>query len=438
MSEKIRYDKRNYRKHGKRNKELIRKSLSELGAGRSILIDAEDSLIAGNGVYEQAKKLGIPVRVVETDGTELVAVKRTDVHEDDEKRTLLAIADNTASDSSEMNTDLLLEDFDPDTLTDWGVNLEGVDLNKTTTGPEAEDDDYTPEDAQKAETRCKPGDVWSLGVHILMCGDSTKADQVQKLMGGAKADLWLTDPPYNVDYSGKNEALNRVDKGNRVQKAIRNDKQSDADFTTFLLDAFAACDSVLKPGGAFYVWTPQGHTLTQFAGALDYIGLHFRQQLIWVKQHFVLGRMDYHGKHEPCLYGWKDGAGHYFADTRSETTVIPDAQEIDLDKLKKDELKAILQQILEAQVPTTVINEKKPSRSDLHPTMKPVRLFGRLVKNSSRPGEVVLDTFAGSGTTVIACEQLGRRAYCMEIDPHYCDVILDRWEKFTGKTATKL
>lgn len=437
MTEKIRYDKRNYRKHGKRNKELIRKSLAELGAGRSVLLDADNSLIAGNGVYEQAKKLGLPVRVIETDGTELVAVKRTDVHEDDHKRALLAIADNTTSDSSEMKTDLLLADFSVDVLEEWGVNLEGLDAGKTTRRTEAQDDDWGDDDEAAAETRCKPGDVWQMGDHRLLCGDSTDPEAVARLMSGETADMWLTDPPYNVSYSEARHDIEESRGRKSRHKDIANDSMTDDAFDTFLGKAFEACEAVLKAGGAFYVWTPQGHTLTQFAAALDGVGLHFRQQLIWVKGHFVLGRMDYQGKHEPCLYGWKDGT-HYFADTRSETTVIPDAQEIDLDKLKKEELKALLKQIYEAQLPTTVINEKKPNRSDLHPTMKPVRLFGRLINNSSRPGEIVMDTFCGSGTTVIACEQLGRKARIMEIDPHYCDVILSRWEKLTGRKATKL
>ena len=259
--------------------------------------------------------------------------------------------------------------------------------------------------------------------------------------------MLLTDPPYNVDYNSKNEYLTEIDKANRVLTAIKGDKMTTTGYRKLLEDAFRAAKEVLKPGGAFYVWSAQGHEMTNVAHALDSVGLVFRQQIIWAKNSLVLGRMDYQCKHEPCYYGWKDGA-HFFRDTRSETTVIPDtrsetsvipdAAELDLKKMKKEEMYDLLKKILSDDTPTTLIREDKPMVSDLHPTMKPVRLFGRLITNSSRPGETVLDLFGGSGTTIIAAEQLGRRCCMMEYDPHYCDVILSRWEKMTGRQAVRI
>ena len=423
MATQIKFDERNYRKHSKKNKAIIKKSLSELGAGRSILLDNEDSLIAGNGVYEQAQALGIPVRVIETDGSELIAVKRTDLATGDEKRRKLALADNVASDLSEFDVPLLQTDWSIEALGEWGVELPEIEEAEP---KDAQEDNFNP-DEEKIETVCKEGDLWQLGNHRLMCGDSTKPEDVQRLMQGELADLWLTDPPYNVGYTGG------------TGLTIQNDKQDEHQFDEFLFDAFSAAKEAMKDGCPYYIWTAQGHIQKQFMDAIDKVGMPFRQQIIWNKNALVLGHMDYQWKHEPCLYGWKDGA-HYFVNLRSEVTVIPDAEEIDIDKMKKEEMRVLLHQIYEAQqtIATTIINEPKPSRSENHPTMKPVKLFGRLVRNSSRKGEIVLDTFGGSGSTLIACEQLNRKCFMMELDPHYCDVIIARWEKFTGQKAIKL
>lgn len=206
-------------------------------------------------------------------------------------------------------------------------------------------------------------------------------------------------------------------------------------FLRFLTDSFIAANSVLKAGGAFYIW----HSDTEgynFRTAAQKAGWTIRQCLIWNKNALVLGRQDYQWKHEPCLYGWKDGAGHYFVDDRSFTTVLEDG--IDINKLKLSEAKELLRDLLDPKVATTIINEPKPQRSAEHPTMKPVKLIGRLIKNSTKPGEIVLDTFAGSGTTLIASEQLNRRAYLMELDPKYVDVIIERYEVFTGDKVEKI
>lgn len=236
-------------------------------------------------------------------------------------------------------------------------------------------------------------------------------------------DLWLTDPPYNVAYEG----------GTKEKLKIANDNMESSEFYQFLLDAFSAVYGILKEGASFYVWFASREHIN-FESALNAVNLEVRQELIWNKNALVLGRQDYQWKHEPCLYGWKEGAAHYFSGGRKQTTVYED----DLDKMKKEDLKQMIKEIFASSLPTTVIDENKPTRNGEHPTMKPLKLIGKLISNSSRKGEAVLDTFGGSGSTMMAAEQLGRRCYMMELDPHYCDVIIARWEKLTGKKAEKI
>lgn len=243
--------------------------------------------------------------------------------------------------------------------------------------------------------------------------------------GGVQTDMYLTDPPYGVSYVG----------GTEDALTIENDDLQSEDLQNFLTLAFSAAEKALKPGGAFYIWHAS-RTISEFLSGLQAAGMDVRQTLIWVKSQLTLGRQDYQWQHEPCLYGWKNGPDHYFTETRTETTVIQDAKRVNLNSLKKDELKDLCKRLIdESEPPSTVIYEQKPVRNGEHPTMKPVDLFGRLIRNSTRPGESVLDTFCGSGTSVIACEQLNRKCYAMELDPRYCDVIIDRWETFTGKKA---
>lgn len=227
-----------------------------------------------------------------------------------------------------------------------------------------------------------------------MCGDSTSVTDVEALCGGRKMDLLITDPPYNVDYTGKTKDALKIE----------NDKMEDESFRLFLRDAFLTADTVMKPGATFYIWHADSEGYN-FRGACHDIEWKVRQCLIWVKNVMVMGRQDYQWKHEPCLYGWKEGASHNWYSDRKQTTLL----EFD-----------------------------RPSRSELHPTMKPVPLFDYQIKNSSKKGDAVLDLFGGSGTTMVACEQDGRTAYLMELDPRYVDVIIDRWEKLTGQKAELL
>ena len=378
----IKFDKRNYRKHSDKNKELINKSLKECGAGRSIVIDNEGEIIAGNGIYEQAQKLGIKTKIIETDGSELVVVKRTDLNTDDDKRKKLAVMDNSTSDSSEFDMELLSADFDVPELQDMGIELPEIQV-------EEEQEVVEDEVPEEVETRCKRGDIWQLGEHRLMCGDSTSISDVEKLMDGKKADLLVTDPPYNVDYEG----------GTGLK--IQNDSMEDGSFRQFLIDAFVAGNAVMKNGAAFYVWHADSEGFN-FRWACKEAGWKVRQCLIWNKSSLVMGRQDYQWKHEPCLYGWKEGASHLWTGDRKQTTVI------DFDK---------------------------PQRNGEHPTMKPVGLFDYQIKNNTKKEDIVLDLFGGSGTTIIACEQNGRIGYLMELDEKYCDVIIQRWENLTGRKA---
>lgn len=346
-------------------------------------------------------------------------IVRADQLTEEQKREFI-IKDNVAF--GDWDDEMLTADFDPDELVDWGLG----DLDDGEPEGDADEDDYSDEDAANAPTRCKPGDVWLLGRHRLMCGDSTKDADVAKLMGGEQAHLLLTDPPYNVDYQG----------GTKDKMKIANDNMDDVAFVSFLTAAFNCAIQAMRPGAAFYVWHADSKGF-EFRTALKEVGLTLRETLIWVKNALVLGRQDYQWRHEPCLYGWKEGAAHYFVDDRSQSTVIEDAG-VDYRKLKKDELLKLVLQLTDVSTPNTVIYEDKPTKNDLHPTMKPVKLMARLIRNSTRPAELVLDLFGGSGSTLIACEQINRKCFTMEYDPKYCDAILDRWEKLTGETAERL
>ena len=325
----------------------------------------------------------------------------------------------------------LTADFDPDELVDWGLG----DIDDTPDEEEAEEDDFGEEDAANAATRCNPGDIWMLGRHRLMCGDSTKEEDVARLMGGELADCLVTDPPYNVNYEDIATSHKHKSK-TRKNSDIANDNLPQEEFIAFLTAAFNCASEAMRPGAAYYIW----HADTkgwEFRTALFNANFQLRQTLMWVKNSLILGRNDYQWKHEPCLYGWKDGAAHYFTEDRAQSTVIEDAA-IDYSKLKKDELLKIVLELTSDKIPTTVIYENKPTKNDIHPTMKPVKLMARLIRNSTRPKELVLDLFGGSGSTMIAAEQIDRRCFMMEFDPKYCDAILARWEKLTGEKAEKI
>ena len=300
------------------------------------------------------------------------------------------LADNKVAELAEWDFDLLGAELD--SIIKIDMCDFGFDFNLEEEEKEVVEDDFEVELPE--EPRTKLGDIYQLGNHRLMCGDSTSITDVEKLMGGDLADMLLTDPPYNVDYEGKT----------KDKLKIENDKMDNDNFRQFLIDAFNNADMVMKAGAVFYIWHADSEGYN-FRGACFDVGWKVRQCLIWNKNSMVMGRQDYHWKHEPCLYGWKDGAGHLWASDRKQTTVI---------------------------------SFDRPTRNDLHPTMKPVPLFDYQIKNNTKGGDIVLDLFGGSGTTIMACEQNERRAYTMEFDPRYVDVIISRWEQFTGKKAVLL
>lgn len=411
--------------HGPEQVEKLKRSINEFGFISPILIDADYNVIAGHG------------RIMAATALEMEQVPALFVEDlTDEQRRAYILADNRLTELGTWDNAILSAELQA--LKDDGFNIEltgfNVDFIEIGEVDFSEVDDAWNEETEEPEPEpiARPGDVYQLGRHRLMCGDSTNSSDVKKLTDGFMINLVVTDPPYNVDYAGKNEMLNRAGKGNRIETPIENDAMSDKEFINFLLKAFTNMREVMAPGAGFYIW----HADTKRAAFLEACaaaGLEIRQVLIWVKNMFVIGRQDYQWIHEPCLYGWNEGAAHYFTDSRSLTTVAE--TKTDIDKMKAAEMRQILKRLFEL---TTVIHEDKPLVSDLHPTMKPVNLFKRQIENSSKPGDNILDLFGGSGTLIIAAEQTDRNAFVMEYSPAYVDSIIQRWEKFTGQKAVRI
>ena len=295
----------------------------------------------------------------------------------EEQRAEFLIKDNVGF--GEWNWEELQADWDVEQLGEWGLDIPQQFIVE----PEATEDDYEIPDV--IETDIVLGDLFEIGEHRLMCGDSTQTDTFKALFVEQLADLVVTDPPYNVAYEGKTKNKLTID----------NDKQTDGDFYQFLYDFYTALGSYTKAGGAWYVWHADSEGYN-FRKAMVESGIKIRQCLVWVKNSMVMGRQDYQWKHEPCLYGWKDGASHGWYSDRKQTTVL----EFD-----------------------------RPQRNAEHPTMKPIPLFAYLIGNSSKQGDIVADGFGGSGTTMVACHQMQRKAYLVEFDPKYCQVIIDRMRK---------
>lgn len=371
----------------------IKKSITEFGCVEPIIINTDMTVIGGHQRLKVLKELGY-------EELECVIL---DLDKNKEKALNIALNKITGEWDNAKLEELLAElnetDIDMNTT---GFSFDEIDdILKDITGSKEDDFDINQALEEIDEPISKPGDVWILGKHRLMCGDSTKKENVLQLINKKEADMILTDPPYNVDYSSKNEMLNYSDKGNRIQTPIENDKKTNVEFYNFLLDSFRNMYEVAKYGCSIYVFHADTEGLN-FRNAFKAVGFKLAQCLIWVKNNFVIGRQDYQWRHEPILYGWKEGAGHYFTDNRKQSTVL----EFD-----------------------------KPSRNAEHPTMKPVDLLVYLIKNSSKEQDLILDLFGGSGSTLIAAEQTNRTCYMMELDPKYCDVIIKRWENLTGEKA---
>lgn len=417
--ERLRPYVNNPRKNDKAVKKVA-ESIQKFGFNVPITVDKDGVIATGHTRLKAAILLGM---------TEVPVIVLADLNE--EQINAWRLVDNKTSEFAEWDFDKLAEELKK--IKD--IDLSSFDFKIEDPAGGLREDDYKGTLPKKPKS--KRGDIYILGPHRVMCGDATNPDDVLKLVGDTIVDLWVTDPPYNVNYGGRGKQYK--EKGGYEcgmdDRTIMNDSMPEGRFLAFLEDSFELACNVLKPGGAFYIFHSDSHGNT-FRNAVESQGLTVRQCIIWVKNSLVLGRQDYQWIHEPCLYGWKDGAGHYFINDRGFTTVIKFDKE-DLNKLSKPELVKIIKQLQTPKESVSVIEEDKPARNDLHPTMKPVRLVGRLIANSSKVGECVLDTFGGSGSTLIAAEQLGRKCCMMELDPKYVDVIVDRWEAYTGQKAVK-
>ena len=423
---------RNAKQHSKEQVEKIGESIRRMGFLSPCLIDRDLNVIAGHGRIMAAKAIGwetVPCIFIEG----LTA----------EERKAYILADNRLTELGDWDMDMVQQELAALADADFDISITGfdTDLRFDDSMAQITDDGWTDAEVHaEEEPRSRIGDIYQLGNHRLMCGDSTDPDMVAALMDGAKADLLVTDPPYNIglggEESGAAQSTDEMSAHRKRQKDgafLLNDNLGEKEFVEFLTKAMRNGKNALKDGGVFYVWYATLVT-DQFFAAMKKAELEIRQILIWVKNTFILGRQDYQWQHEPCLYGWKEGAAHYFLDSRKQSTVIED-QLPDLSRMKKADMEALLREIYRAEVQTDVIREAKPNVSELHPTMKPLKLIARQIRNSSEPGQTVLDLFGGSGTTLIACEQMDRRCMMMEFDPHYADVIVDRWEKLTGEKA---
>jgi DNA modification methylase len=376
---------RNSRTHSDEQVTQIAASICEFGFTNPVLIDSNGTIIAGHGRVMAAKKVGL---------TEVPCLRLQHLSPSQIRAYVIAdnkLALNAGWDDEMLKAELLTlqeEGFNTD-LTGFSDDELNALLNSEIIEGQT-DPDEIPE--PPVEPITKLGDIWILGNHRLMCGDSTSIDNAKRLMGDELADLLITDPPYNVAYEGKT----------KEHLTIENDSMTNTEFRQFLSDVYSTANFVMRDGAVFYIWYAEPDSDCSFRLAAKDVDWKIRQCLVWSKNSLVMGRQDYHWKHEPCLYGWKEGAAHYWGSDRCQTTVL---------------------------------NFNRPSRNGEHPTMKPVELFEYQIVNSSKPNDVVLDLFGGSGTTAIACERLSRKARLMELDPKYCDVIVKRWEDFTGKKA---
>ena len=432
--------KHNAKKHTAEQVEQIANSIREFGMNDPIAIDEDGVIIEGHGRLYAIRKLKQDGKYAE----DTVPVIRL-AHLTDQQKKAYILAHNKLTMNTGFDLDILNEelsdiiDFD---MSDFGFIDEKKDVLEEE--PDPEDDNF--DGAVPTITRIKRGQIYRLGKHRLMCGDSTDADDVSALMDRERASLFLTDPPYNVAIGDKNRLLNKICKengrplkGGRIETNIDGDaggKSAGEVGKDLWLPAFRNAFIHSADDCAVYVTMPQGVNHYEMAARVAEAGWTVKHELIWVKNiaSFSMGRLDYDYQHEPILYGWKKRHNFYATDyKKSVIELIPE----DIDNMTEDAAKSLLHLLL-ANETTSVMRVDKPRVSDLHPTMKPIPLFGRLIKNSTLAGDIVLDLFGGSGTTIIAAEQLGRSAYVMESDPRYTQVIINRWEEYTGKKAELL
>jgi len=395
--------------------EAVANSIKEFGFKVPIVATIDGEIVNGHTRFKAAKSLklkNVPVLIADDLTEEQIKAFR--------------LADNKTGELAEWNVELLygeLDELDGFDMTLFG--FEDIDFSLDDFEEDEKEEGEEVDINQEEKPKVEYGDIYQLGRHRLMCGDSTSAEDMAQLIDGAVIDLYVTDPPYNVAYQG----------GTDEAMTIMNDSMDDVSFRQFLRDAFAVANNHLKPGGAFYIWHADSEGLN-FRAAVKETGWLLKQSIIWVKNAIVLGRQDYQWKHEPCLYGWKDGASHYFVDNRSLATVIEEDEE-NLKEMTKSELISYIKTMQDTS-PTTVFYEDKPVRNDIHPTMKPLKLIARCVLNSSKKGDKILDSFNGGGSTLMVCERSERVCYAMELDPVYVERTIKRWEEETGLTAEKV
>lgn len=413
-----------YEKNPRKNNAAVDKvaaSIKEFGFQQPIVVDKDNIIIVGHTRYKAAQKLGlseVPIVVAENLTDAQVQAYR--------------LADNKTAEFAEWDMELLASELSSLSQADFNMEPFGFEHPKE----EITEDDFDVDAALPEVPITKPGDVWQLGRHRLLCGDATVLNDAQKLMAGAVADMVFTDPPYNVDYTG----------GTGLK--IQNDNMENDQFYQFLYGSFVSMFAVTKPGGAIYICHADSEGLN-FRKAMAESGWLLKQCIIWIKNALVMGRQDHHWQHEPILYGWKPGSKHNWYGGRKQSTVIKaedgvfinatkdgyqltfnnGTQKVVLNVPKYEVVAALSDEV------TTTWQIEKPLKNGEHPTMKPIKLCARAINNSSAEGDNVLDLFGGSGSTLIACEQTVRSCYMMELDEKYCDVIIKRWEELTGQKA---
>lgn len=408
------------------------KAIRTYGFRVPLLARSDGEIIDGHLRLKAAKAAGL---------TEVPVISVDDLTEAQIKAFRISI--NRMAELAEWDLDLLKMELENLSAMDFSLDLTGLDdalveklLGNIRPTEGLTDPDSVPD--LPAEPVTRPGNVWLLGRHRLLCGDSTSIDCMRRLLSGEHADLVFTDPPYNVDYKG----------GTKDALTIKNDKMKSSDFYEFLYNCFAAAAAVCRPGTPIYVCHADSESIN-FRQSLIDSGWLVKSCLIWVKNHFKLGRMDYHMRHEPILYGWKAGGPHKWFGGRKLSTVIEEmpglvitpndagAEMMFSDGERFCTIQVPSYEIIAASddTTTTIWKVNKPLKSPDHPTTKPVDIPRRAILNSSLNGNNILDLFLGSGSTLIACEMSGRICYGMEVDPKYCDVIVKRWEQFTGRKA---
>lgn len=384
--------------------DAVASSIKNFGFKVPIIVDSENEIVAGHTRLKAALKLGMKeVPCIVADDLSKAKIKA------------FRLADNKVAELAEWDVELLMAELEE---IGNAVDMEDFGFDELEVDSIDKVDDYYDIDEVPEEPNARVGDIYKLGDHRLMCGDATSEEDVAALLSGERVALWLTDPPYNVNYEG-------------AAGSIQNDNLAEDDFISLIEKSTRRAFDSMDEGAAFYIFhgDQAGHV---FRNAIINCDLKLSEVLVWVKNQFTLSRQDYHWRHEPILYGWKKGAAHQWHGGRKQNGVFEDL--LSLDTLSKDELIEIITKYQES-TPETVIRFDKPLISPEHPTMKPVGLLTRLIRNSSRKGELVLDLFGGSGSTLIASEVTGRKCCMMELDPKFVDVIVKRWEETTGGEA---